>query len=435
MRGRRPLGAAAVTYDLMIVGGGIVGLTQALAAAEAGRSVLVLDEHGGESPQGASARNFGMVWPIGLPLGPWHDLAVTSRSWWLSSASRLGFGANRSGSLFLAGGGGDRVGGRLEAAVMREFVSAQAMHRAGLNWLDREALRSRWPGLVDETTVGGLVCGEELGIDPGEALRALWAGLGEAGVKLRRGTFVERLCAGDDGGVSLHTAGGVTYRGRSALVCSGHAWQRFFPEAYAAAGVTTCKLQMLELEDLSAVRGVGGSAGVDTLPPMLATGLTLRHYPAFARCASLPALVDHVAATAPQLDSFGIHLLAAPRIDVRTGRRSWIVGDSHEYNADPFSLDERIGSAIAHGWAQRCPAMGSVQRRWLGFYAKQPGRYFFAQRFGDDACGPVACLHNVCGLGMTLSPGLAQATWADFEGDPVAAVSAMERRSAATLSA
>jgi NADPH-dependent 2,4-dienoyl-CoA reductase/sulfur reductase-like enzyme len=61
------------TQRVLIIGAGVIGLTHAVTAREAGYEVTVLERDG--RALGASVRNFGTLWPIGCALGPERDQA------------------------------------------------------------------------------------------------------------------------------------------------------------------------------------------------------------------------------------------------------------------------------------------------------------------------------------------------------------------------
>ena len=84
---------ASDSFDLAIVGAGIVGLAHALAAARLGKRVVVIDRDA--QANGASIRNFGFVTVTGQERGECWRRARRSRDVWAEVAPRP---ASRSSS-------------------------------------------------------------------------------------------------------------------------------------------------------------------------------------------------------------------------------------------------------------------------------------------------------------------------------------------------
>ena len=99
--------------DVAIVGAGILGLAHAYFAAKRGRSVVVFERT--PRAQGASVRNFGMIWPIGQRAGAVHQMAMRSRQIWQEILDESGLPYRPTGSLHV-------VYHQDEADVAREFV-------------------------------------------------------------------------------------------------------------------------------------------------------------------------------------------------------------------------------------------------------------------------------------------------------------------------
>ncbi len=99
--------------DVAIVGAGILGLAHAYFAAKRGHKVVVFERT--PMAQGASVRNFGMIWPIGQRAGVVHQMAMRSRQIWNEILDASGSECRPTGSLHV-------VYHQDEADVAHEFV-------------------------------------------------------------------------------------------------------------------------------------------------------------------------------------------------------------------------------------------------------------------------------------------------------------------------
>jgi FAD dependent oxidoreductase TIGR03364 len=237
--------------------------------------------------------------------------------------------------------------------------------------------------------IGALWSETEFTLDPRVTLARLPLYLEEKfGVVMRFGCSVHGIVP------PLIEAGEERWKAEHFIVCSGDDFESLYPQVYAQSGLTRVKLQMLRT-----VPQPGGWR----LGPALAAGLTLRFYPTFEVCSTLPALKQRIATESPEYDRWGIHGLVS-----QTAAGELTLGDSHEYGpcVDIFNkeeVDELILGYIS-GFLQ-APAL-KIAQRWHGVYAKHPAHAYLSL---DPAPG-VKIVTSPGGAGMTLSFGVAGRT-------------------------
>jgi FAD dependent oxidoreductase TIGR03364 len=372
-------------YDVAVVGAGILGLAHAYHLARQGRHVIVFERH--PRAQGASVRNFGLLWPIGQPAGPLHLLARRSMEIWLEVLKECGLWHARCGSLHLAYHDD-------EAQVLREFASAEGGER-GCEMLTPRQVLERCPVVRPDALRAGLWSPVETSVDPREVIMGLPAWLQQThGVEFQFGVAVVQY----ERPVVYTSAS--EWKAKQLIVCSGDEFQTLYPSAFAALGLARCKLQMLRSQPYPSNWLLG---------PILAAGLTLRHYASFGGCPSLPALKDRLDAELPEYGRYGIHVMA-----VQNGRGELVLGDSHEYGEDIEIFDKReIDDLVISYLATFLSAPDlRIASRWHGCYAKHPRAAYAVVRPAHRATVVTA----VGGAGMTLSFGLAEQVVAELAG-------------------
>jgi FAD dependent oxidoreductase TIGR03364 len=374
--------------DVAIVGGGILGLAHAWAAAAKGYRVVLFERD--RRASGASIRNFGMVWPIGQPAGLMHACALRSRAAWLELAARAGIWVQACGSLHLAYAAD-------EWTVLEEFADRARPLGYECQLLEPAATRQRCPAVRPEGLRGALWSPVELCVDPRQALARLPVWLGDTfGVELQYGTTV---CAIEL--PQVRTTDGRSWQVDRAVVCSGVDFQTLFPEVFAASGLRRCKLQMMRT-----VPQPGGWR----LGPHIAGGLTLCHYAGFEICPSLPVLRRRLTSELAEYVRHGIHVMAS-----QNELGELILGDSHEHDDAIEPFDKPVIDSLILDYLQQMlhiPDL-TIAGRWHGVYAKHPT----VPVFQTQPQPGVTIMASPGGAGMTLSFGLAQMAWASAEGE------------------
>ena len=207
---------SSTAYDVVVVGGGMSGLSTALELRRRGRSVCVLSR---DLAQAATLAAGGMLAPQAerLPGGPLLDLCVRSREAWPAWLATL----DDPPPLHAVGG---FVSPCLD--VNDPVGTWKPVEAAGpAEWLEGAALRAMEPSL-GEKALGGWWYPLETWVDPVRAHAALLRTCEREGVDVRTGVDVEGLDlerSGTCGGVRL--AGGDVLTGDEYCVAAG-AWLR-----------------------------------------------------------------------------------------------------------------------------------------------------------------------------------------------------------------
>lgn len=366
-------------YDLAVVGAGIAGLAHALAAARRGQRVVVFDRDC--RSRGASIRNFGIILPLGMPPGVFHDYALAGRETWLRLAHDAEFWMKECGALIPAYR-------EDELAVMEEFAARRPTQGYDVEVLDVCGVRKKCAAVRMHGLCGGLFSSQEMGVDPREAVDGIARHLHrDYGVVFHYNTPVLRVAP-----PVISVASGEKVHAESCVVCSGADLHTLFPGVFRGESVRRCKLQMVRTHP---------QAGGFEMFPHIASGLSLPHYESFEDCPSLAALRERLAVEMPEFDKFGIHILFS-----QNGRGEILIGDSHEYGDDaPLGLSPHIESLIM-SYAEKILDIPdfNVAARWSGVYAKPLDET-------NLIAAPMERVRVVTGLGgagMTLSFALAE---------------------------
>ena len=376
------------SYDIAIVGAGIVGLAHALAASRLGLRALVLDRD--EQASGASIRNFGFITVTGQSEGTTWKRAMRSRNVWVEIAPKAGIQIVHRNECVIAHSP--------EALrVIEDFLERPMGARCEL--LLPEELESRVPMVRLTDVHGALWSPHEVRVEPRTAIPALAAYLErEHDVTIRRGVHVSAVAA-----PLIETSHGA-FSAERVVVASGPDLTTLYPEVHAQRGVRLCKLHMLRLAP---------QPEAWRLPAAIMSDFGLIRYGGFSGQPSATALRALLEARDPLCIANGIHLIVTQSED-----GSLIVGDSHHYGGTPdpfFSSDvEAAILRLAHA-TLRIPKTDVIER-WIGIYP-QSDQY---EAFVDAPDARTRVVEVTSGTGMSTSFALAEEVIQELVGERAA---------------
>ena len=377
---------AATSYDVAIVGAGIIGLAHAYTAAKRGKRVVVIERD--VRANGASIRNFGFITVTGQERGESWGLARDTRDVWADVAPPAGIDLEQRGLILTLR--------RPEAVAVAEAFLATEMGE-GCECLGAAEFRRRFPRIAAPDALGALVSPHEVRVESRTALPKLAAWLaGAYGVTFMTETSVYAVAP-----PRIETSRGPV-RADTAIVCPGEDFVSLFADRIAAYRPRKCRLSMLRL----------ASPGF-ALPAPVMSDLSLVRYAGYAALPEAEALRRRLAVEQAAHLANGVHLIV-----VQSADGSLVVGDSHHYGdlPQPFAPAEAEACILDEFARATGITPPPVVERWVGIYPTAEGRNYFI----DTPSENVRLVMVTSGTGASTGFGIAARTIADLfgTGDP-----------------
>lgn len=327
------------SFDVVVVGAGIVGLAHALVAARQGLRVAVVERD--RRCLGASIRNFGFVTVTGQRAGATWRRAMRSREVWAGVCESAGIPVLHQGLWLLARR-------PAAAAVLEAFQRTPMGEQCRLHAADEAGARA--PVLRTDGATAALHSPHELRVESRTAIPRLAAWLHEAmGVAFVFGEAVQAVEP-----PKVVTSARTLQAGRVVL-CPGTDLTGIARPWLAPHPLGLTRLQMLRVRPEPGFR----------LPAAVMGDLSLVRYAGYAALPEAEALRHELQQEVPASLAAGIHLIA-----VQSADGTLVVGDSHHDDAapEPFAQEAVDRLILAHLRETVELEQCEVVERWTGVY-------------------------------------------------------------------
>ena len=331
------------TFDLIVVGAGIVGLAHAYTAASRGLKVCVVERDA--ACVGASIRNFGFVTVTGQGAGDTWRRAKRAREVWGEVAPFAGIDIVHQG-LYLSAV-------RPQALKVLEAFMRTSM-ADGCELLDIAEAARRAPVLQLEGAQAVLYSPHDMRVESRTAIGLLAKWLAEAhGVVFRFGEAVLEVAT-----PRVRTSMETLHAERVA-VCTNTDLHGLFAERLLPHQLRLCQLHMLRVQPEPGF----------TLPGSVMSDLSLVRYHGYSKLPEAALLLEQIQREEGESLDNGIHLIV-----VQSADGSLVVGDSHHYGdvLEPFA-DQRVDDLLlGHLHKTLKLQQAKVTERWVGTYPSSP---------------------------------------------------------------
>lgn len=372
-------------YDLVVIGGGVLGTFHAYHALKKGLHVLQLEKD--NYPVSSTARNFGQVVPSGMT-DRWFDYGVRGLEIYQSIQAEFDVSIRNNGSFYIASDAD-------EQQIIHELSAHYDTKGYAHKMYSKEQILAKFPDLRADYVKEAIVFEQELSAEPETMITNLHTFMRQQfpNYTLQYDTAVF-ACDVEGDTVKVTASQNRSYLADRAIICNGYEFRLLYADHFAKSGLVTSKLQMMRTVPMNNVK----------LPGNILTGLTIRRYESFeAYCPSFATVAqpEHYR----ELQEYGIHILFKQATD-----GSIIVGDSHEYaEADRFDdlgfdIKGHINQLMIDEANRIMPIDASqIASTWAGFYAQHEDHIYEL-----DIDDKIHIRTGIGGKGMTASAGYAE---------------------------
>ncbi|MGN8057202.1 TIGR03364 family FAD-dependent oxidoreductase [Pedobacter sp. 22163] len=374
-------------FDLIVIGGGVLGTFHAYHALLSGKSVLQLEKD--NFPVGATVRNFGQVVPSGME-AEWFGYGVAGLDIYKSIQQEFDISVQQNGSVYIASDNDEQT-------LIHELKAHYDTIGYETELLSQKAVLKKYPAIKSSYAKEAIFFPQEISVAPDQMIYRLHEYMQTkfAQYTLKYNSTVT-ACESKGTGVEVGLRNNTElFTAEKAIICNGYEFKLLYPQLFSESGIVVSKLQMMRSIPMPEVALAGN----------ILTGLTTRRYESFEHyCPSFKSIKtpEHY----EELKKWGIHILFKKAAD-----NTIIIGDSHVY-ADVNHFDD-LGFDLSHHVNELMLEeavrivdfdVRKLQSTWAGFYPQHATKHIVTYDLDDR----IHIRTAIGGKGMTASAGYAE---------------------------
>jgi len=369
-------------FDLIIVGGGILGSFYAFHALQMGLEVALFEKE--NKAHGSSVRNFGQIVPSGFN-SKWQVFGLKSIEIYKQLMGLGDFGIVNNGSLYISSN-------EEESKLLEELAAINQKNGYSSQLLSKNETLKKYSGINKEYLKSALFFPDEFSVDPIKFSNQFLSYLFSfkkfhyfSNTLIVKTKIEGKWCEAKDMLKNKYYADKI-------IITSGYEFEILFPKIFRESSLDLVKLQMMRIKGSK-------SFGLDV---NLLTGDTIRRYESFTECPSFKEIKAKENKNSLQ-QKMGIHMLFKKELNGNI-----IVGDSHEYAPIQLksNLDFYIKENINEYFKSQTLRILKLKElhvidTWIGYYSQNKKDDIFCKTIDNK----IHIITGIGGKGMTAGPG------------------------------